>query len=70
MPPRESVYRRRSITCLAGAAAIQDTKVKSVLLQIAAGYKFMAGHIEDAYDYQVHKDGTQQVVKAVQTRSS
>jgi hypothetical protein len=56
MPPRESVYRRKSTTYSAGADAIKDTKVKSVLLQIASGYQLMAGHIEDAHD--IRKDDT------------
>ena len=62
MPPRESVYRRKSKTFLAGAEVVQDTKVKSVLLQLATGYKLMADRIEDAHD--VRKDDTRQAVKA------
>jgi hypothetical protein len=64
MPPRESVYRRKSETCSAGAEVIRDTKVKSVLLQIATGYKLMADRVEDADDTRSTRNGTQQSVKA------
>jgi hypothetical protein len=55
---------KESLTCLAGAEAIQDTKVKSVLLQLATGYKLMADRIEDADDTRSTRNGTQQSVKA------
>jgi hypothetical protein len=46
MPARESGYRRKSRTCLAAAEATQDPKVKSVMLQIAAGYEVMAARVD------------------------
>jgi hypothetical protein len=45
MPARESAYRRKSKTCLAAAEATHP-KVKSVMLQIAAGYEVMAGRVD------------------------